>query len=100
MIGMTDNFDQGHDDPKFNIIFKQLDLEIPAASQPGGVGRRAAADAADRAKSGVIAGNILRGGMIEFFDGPWRIVDNDFRGTPPGTSRTPSSPDMALMTSS
>ena len=39
-----------------------------------------------RAKSGVIEGNILRGGMIEFFDGPWRIVDNDFRGTPPGSS--------------
>ena len=37
------------------------------------------------AKNGVIADNILRGGPIEFFDGPWRIVDNDFRGTLPGT---------------
>jgi hypothetical protein len=36
------------------------------------------------AKSGVIEGNILRGGTIEFFDGPWRIVDNDYRGTLPG----------------
>ncbi len=26
----------------------------------------------------MIEGNRLRGGMIEFFDGPWRIVDNDF----------------------
>ena len=33
----------------------------------------------------MIEANVLRGGMIEFFDGPWRIVDNDFRGTPPGT---------------
>ena len=33
----------------------------------------------------MIEGNILRGGMIEFFDGPWRIVDNEFRGTPPGS---------------
>jgi hypothetical protein len=38
-----------------------------------------------RAKSGVIEGNKLRGGPIEFFDGPWRIVDNDFRGTVPAT---------------
>ena len=37
------------------------------------------------ARNGVIAENILRGGPIEFFGGPWRIVDNDFRGTPPGT---------------
>jgi hypothetical protein len=33
----------------------------------------------------VIAENVLRGGVIEFFGGPWRIVDNDFRGTRPGT---------------
>ena len=33
----------------------------------------------------MIEGNILRGGMVEFFDGPWRIVGNDFRGTPKGS---------------
>ncbi len=36
-------------------------------------------------RSGAIAENILRGGPIEFFEGPWQIVDNQFRGTPPGT---------------
>ena len=38
-----------------------------------------------RAKNGVITENILRGGPIEFFGGPWRIVDNDYRGVSPGT---------------
>ena len=37
------------------------------------------------ARGGMIAGNILRGGPIEFFDGPWQLLNNDFRGTPPGT---------------
>ena len=38
-----------------------------------------------RSRSGLIAGNVLRGGTIEFLQGPWRIIDNDFRGTVPGT---------------
>src|SRR5262249_49844548 len=29
VIGMTDNFDQGHDDLKVNVAFTRLDLEIP-----------------------------------------------------------------------
>ena len=33
----------------------------------------------------MIAGNVLHGGSIEFFDGPWQMLNNDFRGTPPGT---------------
>ena len=85
VIGMTDNFDRGHDDPKFNVVFKHLDLEIPAAANPAGWVDSLRLMRLYRAKSGVIEGNILRGGMIEFFDGPWRIVDNDFRGTPPGS---------------
>ena len=32
-----------------------------------------------------MAGNILRGGPIEFFDGPWQFLNNDFRGTARGT---------------
>ena len=85
LIGTTDNFDQGSHDPKFNLMFKNLDLEIPVVT-----GATPWVDALRLlrlgwARSGVIEGNILRGGMIEFFDGPWRIVDNDFRGTPPGS---------------
>ena len=86
LIGTTDNFDQGPHEPKFNLMFKHLDLEIPVV-----VGATPWVDCAEAllrlggARSGVIEGNILRGGMIEFFDGPWRIVDNDYRGTPPGS---------------
>ena len=82
---MTDNFERGHDDPKFNVVFKHLDLEIPAAANPAGWVDSLRLMRLYRAKSGVIEANVLRGGTIEFFDGPWRIVDNDFRGTPPGT---------------
>ncbi len=38
MIGMTDNFDQRHDEPKFNSVFTKLDLEIPAIAETGGMG--------------------------------------------------------------
>ena len=85
LIGMTDNFDQGHDDPKFNVVFRHLDLEIPASENPAGWVDSLGLMRLKRARSGVIEGNILRGGMIEFFDGPWRIVNNEFRGTPPGS---------------
>ena len=85
VIGMTDNFERGHDDPKFNVVLKHLDLEIPAAANPAVWVDSLRLMRLRNAKSGVILANVLRGGMIEFFDGPWRIVDNDFRGTPPGT---------------
>ena len=82
---MTDNLDPGHNDPKVNVTFTHLDLEIPPVANHGGWVEAVRLMRLIRAKSGVIAGNILRGGPIEFFEGPWRIVDNDFRGTVPGT---------------
>ena len=85
VIGMTDNLDQGHDDLKVNVAFRRLDLEIPPVASNGGWVEALRLMRLIRAKSGVIEGNILRGGPIEFFEGPWRIVDNDFRGTLPGT---------------
>jgi hypothetical protein len=84
VIGMTDNSDRGHDDPKFNIILKHLDVEIPASENPAGWVDSVRLMRLSNAKSGAIADNILRGGMIEFFDGPWRVVNNEFRGTPAG----------------
>ncbi len=85
VIGVTDNLDQGHDDQKVNITFRHLDLEIPPALNREGWVEALRLIRLFRAKSGVIEGNTLRGGPIEFFEGPWRIVDNDFRGTPKGT---------------
>ncbi len=89
VIGMTDNLDQGHEDLKVNVTFTRLDLEIPPVEKPEAWVEALRLMRLIRAKCGVIEGNILRGGMIEFLDGPWRIVDNDFRGTPPGTSSHP-----------
>jgi hypothetical protein len=85
VIGMTDNLDQGHDDLKVNIVFKRLDVEIPPVPNSAGWSEALRLMRLMRAKSGVIEGNVLRGGPIEFFEGPWQIVDNDFRGTLPGT---------------
>jgi hypothetical protein len=85
VIGMTDNLDQGHDELKVNLAFTHLDLEIPPVENRGGWVEAPRLIRLVRAEDGVIAGNILRGGPIEFFGGPWEIRDNDFRGTPPGT---------------
>ncbi len=85
IVGMTDNLEPGYDESKVNVVFTGLDLEQPDSENPSG---RIVAIGLMRlvhAQSGVIAKNVLRGGTIEFFDGPWQIVDNVFRGTPPGT---------------
>ena len=85
VIGMTDNLDPFYEKTKNNLVFTHLDLEIPPVSSSSGWVEALRLMRLIRAKNGVIAGNILRGGPIEFFDGPWRIVDNDCRGTVPGT---------------
>ncbi len=85
VIGTTDNRDQGHDDPKFNVSITRLDLEIPPPADPSKWVEAMRLIRLTNARGGMIAGNILRGGLIEFFDGPWQVLNNDFRGTPPGT---------------
>jgi hypothetical protein len=85
VIGVTDNIDPPHDEHKENLVFTHLDLEIPPVGNNAGWTAAVRLMRLIRAKSGVIAGNVLRGGPIEFFEGPWRVVDNDYRGTVPGT---------------
>jgi hypothetical protein len=85
VIGTTDNKDQVQRDPKFNIALTRLDLEIPAPADPSKWVESMRLVRLTNARSGTIAGNVLRGGPVEFFDGPWHVLDNDFRGTPPGT---------------
>ncbi len=85
VIGMTDNLDTGPHDPKIQVRFRNLDLEIPAAEDPTRWTEALRLYRLVGASSGEIVGNRLRGGPIEFFHGPWQIVDNEFRGTPPGT---------------
>jgi hypothetical protein len=85
MIGMTDNSEPGYSDLKSQVVFKKLDLEIPPADDPSKWIEAVRLYRLVGASSGAIIGNRLRGGPIEFFHGPWQIVDNEFRGTPPGT---------------
>lgn len=85
MIGTTDNLEPAYDKYKRNLTLTHLDLEIPPVADGSGWVEALRLMRLVRAQNGVIAGNVLKGGPIEFFDGPWRIVDNDFRGTVPGT---------------
>jgi len=86
VIGMTDNLDPGQDDFKPNIVLTHLDLEVPPVENSGKWVPATRLMRLLRARCGVVANNILRGGPVEFFEGPWRIADNDFRGTQPGTA--------------
>ena len=71
IIGMTDNFDPGYDDQKFNVVFTKLDVENPSVENPATWSEAVRLLQLCHARSGMIAGNVLRGGPIEFFDGPW-----------------------------
>jgi hypothetical protein len=85
IVGMTDSLDPGYDEPKVNVVFRRLDLECPAVENPGGWVEAIRLLRLVHLRSGTIAENVFRGGPIEFFEGPWQIVDNQFRGTLPGT---------------
>ena len=74
VIGMTDNFDPGYGEARQNFAFTHLDLEIPPIEKKEGWVEALRLMRLIRAQDGVIAGNVLRGGPIEFFEGPWRIV--------------------------
>jgi len=85
VIGMTDALDPPRDLPRVNVAFTHLDLEIPPDENQKEWVEAVRLMRLIGATSGVIAANLLRGGTIEFFAGPWRLVDNHFRGTPPMT---------------
>ncbi len=83
VIGTTDNHDPGQHPLKANLTFRRLDLESPPPSSDWEEATRLIRLAT--AENGAIVENTLRGGMIEFLGGPWRIEQNAYRGTPPGT---------------
>jgi hypothetical protein len=85
VIGTTDNQDQGHDALKVGLTLTGLDLETPAATDPSKWVEDVRLMRFTNARAGVVSKNVLRGGPIEFFDGPWQFMENDFRGTPAGT---------------
>ena len=85
IIGMTDNLDAGYDEHKVNVVFTGLDVDHPAVENPAGWIEAIRLMRLAHVDSGVISRNVFRGGAIEFFEGPWQIVDNVFHGTPRGT---------------
>jgi hypothetical protein len=85
VIGLTDSFEPGYNESKHNVVFRNLDLEIPPADDASKWVEALRLYRLVGGFSGAIIGNRLRGGPIEFYHGPWQILDNDFRGTLPGT---------------
>ncbi len=87
VIGVTSIQDNSHPDPRVDLTFANLDIEGPAASsdRPGQWSPAVRLFRLINARSGRLLGNTLKGGTVEFFQGPWEIIGNDFRGTRPGT---------------
>ena len=59
--------------PRVNVAFTHLDLEIPPIENKKGWVEAVRLMRLIGATSGVIAGNVLRGGTIEFFE--WAVAD-------------------------
>jgi hypothetical protein len=85
LIGMTELGDRTHADSRIGLSFTNLDLEAPPVADPAGWQEAPRLFRLVNSRSGRIANNRLRGGSIEVFGGPWEIVANEYRGTPPGT---------------
>jgi hypothetical protein len=85
VIGMTETNDNSHPDPRLGLTFTNLDLEAPPAASPGGWEDAPRLLRLVNARSGRVARNRLRGGMIELGEGPWEILENTYVGTPAGT---------------
>jgi len=77
--------------PKVDINFRNLDIDY-APTGPTGAPYNFSVVRLIRGNyndSGTIAGNILRGGSVEVWGGPWTISRNDYRGAAAGTSVSP-----------
>jgi hypothetical protein len=85
VIGTTDNFDTVPNLPKFNLSFERLDIEGPPPSGKGPWEEAVKLMRLTNAACGRVVNNVLRGGLIELFGGPWVVEDNDYRGTRPAT---------------
>jgi hypothetical protein len=86
VIGHGNN--PGYPEYRVNIRIERLDLQGPPVARPS----RTRTEPTPKlirlpgTISGRIAGNRLRGGTIEFFAGPWEVVDNIYTGTPVGSA--------------
>jgi hypothetical protein len=79
VIGTTDNRDRPTGNVLAGLRFTRLDVEGPPPSTSWEEAPRLLRLVG--ATNGVIEGNIFKGGLIEFWGGPWRVVDNRQDGT-------------------
>jgi hypothetical protein len=85
VIGMTDNLDPPHPDPKRDLKFVHLDIEGPPSSRSKDWEEAPRLMRLVNGGGGRITNCVLNGGPIEFFSGPWQFLDNEYRGTAAGT---------------
>lgn len=85
VIGTTDNLDEGHNNLKADVNFRRLDIEGPPQGGPANWENAVGLMRLVATTCGTIEKNVLRGGMIELFHGPWKIVGNTHNGTLPNT---------------
>lgn len=83
VIGTTDNRDTPTGAVLAGLAFTRLDIEGPPASTSWEESPKVLRLVG--ATNGRVEGNVFKGGMVELFGGPWRYVDNQHVGTPPGT---------------
>ncbi len=85
VIGTTDNLDAIPSAPKFNLVFEHLDIEGPPSTGKSPWEEAVRIVRSNNAMCGRIENNVLKGGLIELFGGPWQVTGNDYRGTPADT---------------
>ena len=83
VIGTTDNFDPNDNQPIEAITLTHLDLQSPPASTSWEEATRLMRLVS--AQGGVVNTNTLKGGSIEFCNGPWLFDGNTYQGTLPNT---------------
>ena len=88
MIGSAYGESNFGPNPKVDLNFRNLDIEyVPQASALDNYNlTNVRLIRSNYDDSGVIANNILRGGQVEVWGGPWKITGNDYRGATAGTS--------------
>ncbi|WP_165243624.1 hypothetical protein [Paludisphaera soli] len=92
VIGTSDTRDPDPWGRKTGIVISKLDIEGPASADPSKWTDAVKLMRFTNANGGRVEGNRLLGGPIEFFNGPWRFVDNTFRGA---SAKTTSSAAIA-----
>ncbi|MDG3005527.1 discoidin domain-containing protein [Paludisphaera mucosa] len=63
-----------------DLAFTNLDIGAPAAAVAGTYEMAVPIMNFDDGDTGVIAGNVLKGGWIQLGAAPWQVLDNDYQG--------------------